>query len=110
MISDAFPGELNPFSKKEGSPRINQVLGRVTGINKDSLRNWMKGSLANLLKSANVETIYLDIDDSRVREIGTSLNIAKDEQDHLFDVGRKLITEAKKTQIENVLDGYLLDD
>ena len=70
MISDAFPGELSPFSTKEGPPRINQVLGRVTRINKDSLRNWMKGSLASLPIYANVETIYLDIDDSPVREIG----------------------------------------
>jgi hypothetical protein len=99
IVVDAFPGDLRPHSKNHGSPSMMKVLNRVTELNKDAFRQLLRHQLDGLIKvgGAQIKILYLTIDDSELlREIGTNLNVTKQQQDDLIRCGREFISERKE--------------
>lgn len=105
IVVDAFPGDLTPHSRKEGSPTILKVLARVTEINKDAFRHLLRHHYEMFGKDTNVRVLYLTIDDMEfLRRIGTNFNVTKDQQTALIECGKKLILD-KRQSVDAWIEG-----
>jgi hypothetical protein len=117
IVIDAYKGQFEPFSDKEGSPSMLEISLRTTGISLDVLRSRHHWTINQIKESKNnkggpINVVYLNFDDlpedtfNKVKDIGTNFNISPEQQDELFKAGKVIV----KKHEHDLLMAFLKDD